>query len=412
MGISLKFRNILEKFDCKNFAIAVSGGSDSMFLAYICKQLEADLKLKFIALIVDHKLRDNSTAEALKTHAFLAKQDISAEIITWEGEKPLSNIHQTARKKRYELLIDFCKSQSISTLMTAHHFEDQAETILLRIIRGTGIEGLRGIDQVRTESGIRILRPLLCFSKNEMMEALKTSNWEWIEDPSNHHPRFERTKVRNLLKQFENPALIIKRLNLLAENARRNHEFIEHFVREKFRELCIFNNLGYITIKREPYSVLLPEVRLRLLTKVLKLISGNKIVSRLNSLKTADNFLLQAYKDKPSITFSDCEIIRGNGDITVTKEMRAVQKSLKLPKDKWIAWDNRYIVMAKIDGLRIGSLGKSGLKVLKSIGKYTLPTAKIMHQSPAIFTENGTFCYHPILKLGQDLSNIICCQII
>ena len=126
----------------KDFIVGVSGGPDSLALAFFSKiySLENRLNVKF--LIVDHKLRPESTKEAKQVKKTLKKFHINCEILTWKGKKPISKIEETARKERYNLLFDYCKENQISDLFIGHHLDDQIENFIFRMFRGSGIVGL------------------------------------------------------------------------------------------------------------------------------------------------------------------------------------------------------------------------------------------------------------------------------
>ena len=131
----------------QNFVVGISGGPDSLALAFLAKiySIKKNLIVKFF--IVDHKLRPESTNEARYIKKFLKKFFINLEILTWHGKKPQSNIQSKARKKRYELLISKCKNLSIFNLILAHHQDDLIENFFIRILRGSGLKGLISLNK-------------------------------------------------------------------------------------------------------------------------------------------------------------------------------------------------------------------------------------------------------------------------
>ena len=129
--------NINEKF-----IVAVSGGPDSLALAFLAKIYSIKKKIKVKFFIVDHKLRSESTKEAQLVRRNLKKYTINAEILTWRGLKPLKNIQSIARKKRYELLFKKCDQLSIKNIFLGHHQDDLFENFFIRLLRGSGLKGL------------------------------------------------------------------------------------------------------------------------------------------------------------------------------------------------------------------------------------------------------------------------------
>src|SRR5579872_5416214 len=134
--------------DITTLAIAVSGGPDSLALALLAHQWATSHGGKAIALTVDHRLREGSTAEAQQVHTWLTTIGLEHHILTWVGEKPQVAIQATAREARYRLLQTWCQERGIQALLTAHHAQDQLETFLIRLSKGSGLKGLAGIQGI------------------------------------------------------------------------------------------------------------------------------------------------------------------------------------------------------------------------------------------------------------------------
>ena len=161
-----RIRNIYKKFSKslaikENFVVAVSGGPDSLALAFLAKiySIKNNLISKYI--IIDHKLRPNSTKEARLVKKILKKSFINAEILTWNGKKPSKNIQAIARKKRYELLITKSYNSKINNILFGHHQNDLFENFFIRILRGSGLKGLISLDKKVQIGNINVIRPLL-----------------------------------------------------------------------------------------------------------------------------------------------------------------------------------------------------------------------------------------------------------
>jgi tRNA(Ile)-lysidine synthase len=188
----------------KSIAIAVSGGADSFALLHMAQQSGA----KIIALTVDHQLRSGSTDEAQMVAHWCRENNIEHHILPWHGEKPKSALQANARNARRRLLCDKCKELGIENLLLAHQADDQAETMLMRLQRGTGLKGLRAMQAVTRDkiTGVRIIRPLLEMRRHELREYCLTNDLPFIDDPSNENPFFERIRIRHVLDKF--PKLI------------------------------------------------------------------------------------------------------------------------------------------------------------------------------------------------------------
>ncbi len=183
-----------------HLAVAVSGGADSMALAVLAKEWADKKDGAITALHVDHKLRDSSTREAEITRERLTKLGIPCTILTWEHAAVTGNLQEEAREARYGLMRAWCKTNNVLHLLTAHHAGDQAETVAMRTLRGSGVEGLSGMPFMKFFPECRHIRPLLGVTHAELVALLQTKGVEWIEDPSNQNMDFDRVKIRQMLQ--------------------------------------------------------------------------------------------------------------------------------------------------------------------------------------------------------------------
>jgi tRNA(Ile)-lysidine synthase len=174
-------------------AIACSGGPDSLALAILAAQAFPGC---VEALIVDHGLRPDSADEAAQTQRWLTARNIPAHVLVWEGQKPAAGIQAAAREARYALLLQGCERIGASCLLLAHHLDDQAETFLLALGRGAGLQGLAAMAPSRTLHGVTILRPLLTVPKSRLVATLSVLGQSFIDDRSNADPRFDRARLR------------------------------------------------------------------------------------------------------------------------------------------------------------------------------------------------------------------------
>ncbi len=216
------FEDYLNNNSTKKFKIAaaISGGPDSLALAYLfkCYLLKNKLNGKFF--IVDHKLRKNSSRESKSVKYFLKKFNINCEILEWKGKKPKSNIQSVARSYRYDLLKKVCKKYNIKTLLIGHHIDDLYENFFIRLLRGSGLRGLSSFGEtVKDEkNNITILRPLINFDKKDLIYISKKVFNFFVEDPSNKDLKFQRSRIRKLLLDLYKEGLDKKKLELTINN--------------------------------------------------------------------------------------------------------------------------------------------------------------------------------------------------
>jgi tRNA(Ile)-lysidine synthase len=177
-------------------AVAVSGGRDSLALALLAREWAAELEGRIVGLIVDHRLRRESSREAARTRDLLVRHGIAAEILRWRGAKPASGLQEAAREARYRLLFEACRRHGILHLLVGHHADDQDETVAMRAARLSGPDGLAGMAALVEQREARLLRPLLSVRRARLTATLEARAVAWIDDPSNVDSRFERARLR------------------------------------------------------------------------------------------------------------------------------------------------------------------------------------------------------------------------
>ncbi len=177
-------------------AVAVSGGRDSLALTLLSHDWAAERGGRVVGLIVDHGLRAESAGEASATKDTLARHGIESAILGWSGAKPRAGLQEAARGARYRLLRDECRRRGILHLLLAHHADDQAETVTMRAARQSGPDGLAGMAALVEQPEVRLLRPLLGVSRARLTATLLARGVQWLDDPSNVDPRFERARLR------------------------------------------------------------------------------------------------------------------------------------------------------------------------------------------------------------------------
>jgi tRNA(Ile)-lysidine synthase len=208
--------------------LAVSGGPDSTALLLMAAHwARAVGRPKLHAATVDHGMREGSQAEALAVAALCARLGITHHPLDWQGEKPRSRIQELARDSRYALLMRCANANGMDFLVTAHHADDQAETILFRLLRGSGIAGLAGMTKLTTRDNIVLARPLLDLRKQDLIAYCLANGESFSIDPSNEDPRFARTKLRKLIEALEVEGLGVNEFARLARRASLMEEAVK-----------------------------------------------------------------------------------------------------------------------------------------------------------------------------------------
>ena len=270
--------------------------------------------------IVDHKLRKNSSLEAITVTNNLKKIGIKCKILNWYGKKPLKRIQSIARDKRYLLLVNECKKNDIKHLLLGHHLDDVAENFIIRIVRGSGLNGLVSFNKKTKYKNINlnILRPLLDIEKKELTYISKEVFNFYIQDPANQNEIFKRTRVRNLLKELEKEGLDKQKLILTINNLKDSNQSIQYYLNKNMKENVFFSKKKNIYILKKDFFNQADEIIFRSFTKILQLMSKRYYPVRGKSLKQLIDRI-----DKKSFlktTLGGCFIERANQTILISKE--------------------------------------------------------------------------------------------
>lgn len=210
---------------CSGLLIAVSGGPDLMALLRLAAAWrDKSATPRLAAATVDHGLRPEAADEATRVSQWSRALGIPHTILVWTGERPATGIQAKARRARYRLLFDHMREINATALATAHHADDQWETVMIRLARGSGISGLAGMSADQDRLGGRHVRPLLHVSKASLVEYCRRCGQEFFDDPSNANSRFARSAWRELYTP-------LSRLGLTRERAAKFCERAEKFDR-------------------------------------------------------------------------------------------------------------------------------------------------------------------------------------
>jgi len=304
----------------EDMAVAVSGGPDSLALAYLAKCYSIKNKIKVKYYIVDHKLRKESSLEAKAVKNILSKINVSCEILKWNGRKPSSNIQAEARDKRYSLLANECKKANIKYLLLGHHNNDLLENFFIRLVRGSGLKGLISFSKSTKykNKNLDILRPLLDIEKNDLLNISKKVFNFFVEDPSNINKSYTRIRVRNLLQSLVKEGLDKKKLKLTINNLKDSDKSIKFYVNRNLENNSIFLKKSNTYILNFGFFDQAHEIIFRSLTVVIQEIGKNYYPVRGKSV----NELIERINTKSfsKVTLGGCFIDRINNTILISKE--------------------------------------------------------------------------------------------
>jgi tRNA(Ile)-lysidine synthase len=302
----------------KDFVVAVSGGPDSLALSFLAKIYSIRKKSNVKYFIVDHKLRKNSTSEAKYVQKQLKKYLINLKILTWNGKKPKKNIQSIAREKRYRLLVDNTKKLKIKNILLAHHLDDLFENFFIRIIRGSGLNGLVSLSKKTQTEKVNLIRPLLNFDKKDLIYISEHVFGSYIEDPSNKNDKFKRVKIRNILKNLETEGLDKNKFLLTIKNLKFSNETIKFYTNKNLNENISFLEKKKLIVLKQNFFHNSNEVIFRSFTQIIKLVGKKYYPVR---GKKIDNIIKLVDAKAPfKVTLGGCVIKKVAKTVIVSKE--------------------------------------------------------------------------------------------
>ena len=287
--------NLKKITDIKKYAAAISGGPDSMALAYLISRYNSINKKKCFFYHIDHRLRKNSSEEALQVKQALKKWNINLKLIGWIGRKPKTQIQSVARAKRYNLIKKEMKKQNVKFLFLGHNQDDVIENFFIRVNRGSGLRGFVSLNQVDAKVGkIQLIRPLINIPKEDLIYISNKIFDFYIDDPSNTDQIFKRTRIRNIIKLMNKEGVNKEKVNLTLNNLTNADEAIKFYVKTNLTQNSkYFKKKNYFLLNKEFFSQ--PrEIVLRSISNILKNIGkksnfsrGKKIVNLLKKIKSS-----------------------------------------------------------------------------------------------------------------------------
>ena len=304
----------------EDLAVAVSGGPDSLALAYLTKCYSLKNKIKVKYYLVNHMLRKEATLEAETVKKILKKIDIQCTILNWNGKKPSKNIQATARDKRYSLLANECKKNNIKYLLLGHHLNDLFENFLIRIARGSGLNGLISFSKNTKyrDQNLNIIRPLLNLEKKDLLYISNEVFSFFVKDPSNINEDYKRTRIRNLLYSLEKEGLDIKKLKLTINNLKDSDKSIKFYVDKNLKKNVVFLKRKNTYILSYNFFDQSHEIIFRSLTKLIQKLGRKYYPVRGKSI----NELIKGINKKSftKVTLGGCFIERINETILISQE--------------------------------------------------------------------------------------------
>jgi tRNA(Ile)-lysidine synthase len=372
-----------------DLAVAVSGGADSMALALLADTWARARGGRVTALTVDHGLRRESAAEARQVARWLKTAGIRHRTLRWsppqtprdkggEGAR-MANLQAAARDARYDLLCGWCREHAVLHLLLAHHQDDQAETLLLRLARGSGLDGLAAMSPLTERATVRLLRPLLRSSKNQLVGYLEAHGQSWIDDPSNRDPANARVRMRQLLPRLAEEGMTITRLAETAERLAQARAVVEGATNQLLAHAVALYPEGYLRLDTVALRCAEREVGLRALARAIGCVGGAIYGPRLARLNRLYEQICRHAEGGPTLgrgrTLGGCRIVPKAGrsmemspaELFILREPAAVSPPLSLNHEVPVIWDGRYEVAPEYQDRRTAAVPRTGVRKAASV---------------------------------------------
>lgn len=356
---------------CSGVLVAVSGGPDSLALAFVAAEICVEKKINIEAIVVDHGLRSEAAGEANQVVDTLKNRGIRSFSLRVTASPPSYGKQAWARKQRMQLLCDYAR-QTASAVLFAHHYDDQAETVAMRLGRSSAVMGLSAIAAVRVYQGVLFARPFLGLRKVELTAICNAYKVEYVTDPSNANQEFERARVRAWLQQPKHWLLkkqLVQLSNLSARLSERladaRDEWCSKHIVFTLRLRAEINFLTFSELNRAKQNLILRHC--------LAVIGGQPYPVSDDRLDRVRVRLATGARS----TAGDC-IVQGNSKrITIVAEFgRQPEPELTVQAGRIYTFDKRWLVRSTKDGVvrRLGPAGwakRSHLSGFQSISGWT-----------------------------------------
>jgi len=318
MSVGLDF---LDELPDGPIGLAVSGGSDSVALLVLTVDWARNYGRSVFVVTLDHGLRVEAAMEAEGVAAICKDLRVSHDILHWDGHYK-GNMQDAARRVRQRLIGDWAKERRLVAVATGHTRDDQAETFLLRLKRGSGVDGLSGMAPWIEKDGILWVRPLLRQRRDALRATLASRGVSWVDDPSNEDVQYDRIKVRNILKLMVETGISVDVIADTAERMRTARSALEQTTFDVAQIVAEPRHIGSIRVNVTALERQSKEVQLRLLAHALRWVSGSDYRPRLTALKHA----LTAVFEGKGHSLSGCLISKAKaGVVEVSREVSAVK---------------------------------------------------------------------------------------
>ncbi len=374
----------------KCLGVAVSGGGDSVGLLMLLHHAGFALR----AATIDHQLRPESAAEALSVAKLCARYSIPHDILVWETPATTGNLQNEARNARRTLLAAWAQQNGLTDIVLGHTLDDQAETVLMRLARGSGVDGLAGMKAKRMANGLCWHRPMLGLRRAELRTYLRSIDIGWVDDSSNEDMKYDRIKARKALDILAPLGVSSVRLAETAAHMGRARQALETATHDLADGCISITDAGEIQISLPEFFNAPREIQLRLFSAALGWVGNTHYRPRFLALtQLLDACALAEDFGK---TLHGCMVQRKKGNILINREVAATPPLANVTS----VWDGRWQVeTCSHENVKIGALGADGLQSCASWRDTGHRRAALL-ASPSLWRE-GLLIAAPMANYGD-----------
>ncbi|PQM54975.1 MAG: tRNA lysidine(34) synthetase TilS [Rhodobacteraceae bacterium] len=399
-----KYCNEMETISAIEIGLAVSGGGDSLALLLMASKWAKSSNRSLNVVTVDHHLRLESREEAIHVGLIANKLGHPHQILDWKFDCRKGNLQAEASLARKKLISQWAKERSIKTVLLGHTLDDQAENFLMRLARGSGVDGLAGMKSRKRLYGINWSRPLLSFYRKDLRDYLSHKEVNWIDDPSNEDTKYTRVKVRRVLRELQaldiNPIVLVETSKRMEKAATVLNDVAVH-AGEKYLKL---REWGDIEVDRKLFKLTRDETYLRLIAHLIKFISGSIYRPRYQELIRFTSAL--------SVSSFKARTIGGVIARSLSKDILVLRREPSVPSfitdipSKKFTWDGRWEITVGTNRLgnleKIGPLGEAGLIQIQKKASTLIPKESLK-SAPTLFYKEEVLA-SPLLNFGKGLT--------
>ena len=342
--------SVLDAAPSGKLGVAVSGGGDSVAMLHLLNNWNGR---ELSVVTIDHGLRPESAEEASAVSVLSQAMGYSHETIKWTGWNKRGNLQEAARNARRSLILQWAKQNNVGAVALGHTADDQAETFLMRLARGSGIDGLSSMEPLRQEDGILWVRPMLSIRRAALREYLASIGAEYFDDPSNEDETFDRIKVRRALGTLGALGIDVPKISETTERLRSAKQVVYTATRDLSLACTKVLPSGELHIDLERFQSGQRTLQLRILSEAVRFVSGSYYAPRAYAV---ENILDSLETPTLGSTLHGCVLRISGKRLMVRREPGKTGG----PVDVQDIWDGRWSVAGKGEG-QISAVGEEGL---------------------------------------------------